>query len=237
MGVTVTGVTGTNGFNCALNTTVDPAKHTYDCTGDFPAGGTTVITALMTVNANAPNDLALTATVDPGNAFGESDETNNTVTETTTVSGTVCTGSPCVDLVTSQILDDPDPATDSGSGATITYTATIVNVGNAPVDPTAIWDIHLEYLGDGTMTVTPPAGLTNCNPVNPMLPNHVHCESVAGADPMDLAPGAGLIFTITVTGQSGPATPTLNVNADIFGAIDEFSETNNSLTEQTTVDG
>lgn len=231
-GITITGVAGSNGFNCAANLTIDPSGHTYDCVGDFPAGGNTIITAIMTVNANAPNDLVLTATVDPDNAFGESDESNNSKTETTTVAGDVCTGSPCVDLVVAQVLDNPDPAKAPGP---ITYTISIVNVGDAPVNPIAIWDIHLLFSGAGTMAVTAPAGMTCTNfPLLSPDSRHQHCISTAGTDPMDLAPGAGLVLTATVTGVA-PGTDSLNVTADVFGAIPEFSETNNAVTETTTV--
>jgi subtilase family serine protease len=51
---------------------------------------------------------------------------------------------------------------------------------------------------------------------------------------MDLAAGAGFQFTVTVTGVT-PGTGSLSVDADHFNAITEFSETNNSVTETTTI--
>ena len=236
MGISVQGVSGTNGFNCSANTTVDPSGMTYDCVGDFGASGspngTTEITAIVTVNAGAPNDLVVHVTVDPDNDFGESDESNNSLSETTTVSGSVCTSTPCVDLVVADVFDNPDPAT---APATITYVASIVNVGDSPVPPSAIWDLHFQFFGTGTMTISAPASVTCSNyPSGSLDSRHQHCISTSGSDPMDLGPGAGLTFTITVTGVPA-STVSLNVNADIFGVITEFSESNNSVTETTTV--
>ncbi len=51
---------------------------------------------------------------------------------------------------------------------------------------------------------------------------------------MDLAPGAGLSFTVTVTNVPA-GTVSLEVIADIFGTIAEFSEDNNQIEEFTTV--
>ena len=230
-GVSSVAVTGSNGFNCAANTTVDPSGKTYDCTGDFPAGGNTTITAVMIVDPGAPNDLVLSATVDPENAFGESDETNNSKSETTTVSGDVCTSTPCVDLVVAQVLDNPDPV---ANGGTITYTASVVNVGDTAVNPSAIWALDITYTGSGSPVLTFPPGIGLCAVVPPPAAHHVRCTSTAGADGMDLAAGAGFQFTVTVTGVT-PGTSSLSVDADHFNAITEFSETNNSVTETTTI--
>ena len=102
------------------NMTVDASGKTFDCIGDFGAADRRptrpTITATMTVDAGAPppTQLSATVTADPGNAIAESDETNNTKTETTTVSGTVCGGPPCVDLVR-HVVDRPaDPVTLAG---------------------------------------------------------------------------------------------------------------------------
>ncbi len=88
-GVTVSGIAATNGFNCVVNPAILPAGMTYDCTAGvvtgFPASSDTTITVVATVNLDAPAELVLTATADPANAFVESDEVNNTLTQTTTV--------------------------------------------------------------------------------------------------------------------------------------------------------
>jgi uncharacterized repeat protein (TIGR01451 family) len=219
---------GSNGFNC-----VAPVAGNIDCTGDLPAGSNTIITVVLTVDSGAPNDLKLKATIDPSNAFGESDETNNTEEETTTVTGAVCTGSPCFDLV---VADIDASAQTINSGDSVTFTVSIVNIGDSPISPTAIWDIHLLYSGTtGTMSVTPPGGIVCANFPTPLAPPpadlHQHCKSTAVVDPMDLGPGEGLTLTVTVT-TSSAGTGSLEVNADIFNAIPgEFDETNNTATE------
>ena len=232
-GISNIAVAGSNGFICTKNTTVDASGHTYDCVGDFTGGGTTVITADMTVNPGAPNTLQLTATADPDNAFGESDETNNSLTEVTTVSGTVCTSTPCTDLVVSSLLDTPDPV---DTGGTVTYTASVVNTGDTPTNPSTLWEMRFVYAGNGTPTVTAPAGIT-CALPNPLDPDTIVCTGSSGSDPMDLGPGAGIDFTVTVTGVSptSGSTVSLTATADSTNLISEFTETNNSLTENTTV--
>ena len=91
----------------AARTCRRPGRLTFDCTGDFGASGTptdsTEITATMTVDAGAPPPSHSHGHRRPlirRIAIAESDETNNTKTETTAISGTVCGGSPCVDLFT-----------------------------------------------------------------------------------------------------------------------------------------
>jgi uncharacterized repeat protein (TIGR01451 family) len=242
MGVSSGAVAATNGFNCSANTTVDPSGNTFDCTGDFGASGTptdsTTITATMTVTPSAPNDLTLVVTADPDNAVAESDETttSNTKSETTTVSGTVCTSTPCVDLVAADIFDNPDPV--KTSDGSIIYTGSIVNVGDSPVDPTAIWNIDITYTGPGSPVLSGIPDLTQCAVVPSAPPvHHVRCTSKAsGTDWMDFGPGAGLTFTVTVTGASTAGTATLKLELDQTSpAIAEFDEGNNVLTETTTI--
>ena len=164
-GVTVSGVTATNGFNCVVNPAILPAGMTYDCTAGvvtgFPASSDTTITVVATVNLGAPDELVLTATADPANAFVESDEVNNTLTQTTTVDDSVCTSSPCVDLVVSSIIDVPDGAP---FGPPVVYTVAVTNVGDAPLPTNVPWDIHFELVGAGVITsITVPTGVT-CAP-------------------------------------------------------------------------
>ena len=88
------------------------------------------------------------------------------------------------------------------------------------------------------MSVTAPAGITCANYPPPLGPDdkHQHCVGDATVlDPMDLAPGAGITLTVTVTGVGGPDVVSLDVNADIFNTVAEFSESNNIVTETTIV--
>jgi hypothetical protein len=115
------------------------------------------------------------------------------------------------------------------SGTPVTFIVSIANIGNQPIDGTAIWEVHLEYSGTaGTMAISAPAGIVCSNfppppPANPET-RHQHCVSTAGPDAMDLGAGQGLTLTVTVT-PSAAGTGNLNVVADTFNGITgEFDE-------------
>jgi len=112
------------GFACAL--TDRGASDTLDCTGDLAGGASTTVTVKLAATAAAPDAMTVQATADPGGAFAELDETNNTKSATTTLSGALCTL--CVDLVTT-VADSPDPVT---AGGPLTYTIHVTNVGDTP---------------------------------------------------------------------------------------------------------
>jgi uncharacterized repeat protein (TIGR01451 family) len=219
-------VAATNGFSCGANTTVDPSGKTFDCIGDFGASGTltgsTTITAQMTVDSSAPPpaQLSITVTADPDDAITESDETNNTKTEITTVSGTVCGGQPCVDLLASAA---GTPVVSVSGGGLATYFATVTNVGNAIVPDSPAWSIDFTLTGPGTMLApVAPAGVT-------CLPNGSgwRCTSNAGgADGMDLGPGASASFTVTVL-YLAPGSGIFQMLADPTLAVTELTTSNN----------
>jgi uncharacterized repeat protein (TIGR01451 family) len=224
-------VSGTNGFNCGANTTLDASGHTFDCTGDFTGNGgaidSTTITAEVTVDTAAPDELSATVTVDPAGAIAESDETNNTETATTTVSGSVCTGSPCVDLVTTVFADPIVPA----AFGVITGSASITNIGDAAVSNSPTWKIKAFYIGPGAATLIAPAGVS-C----PLLVANVwQCTSTAAVDPMDLGPGLGLTFQTLVAGANVPGPAIWTFQADVSSVVPEFSESNNTGVWTTTI--
>jgi uncharacterized repeat protein (TIGR01451 family) len=228
-GVSNLAVSASNTFSCGPNTTVDPSGKTFDCIGDFGASGTstdsTTITATMVVDSGAPppDQLSATVTADPDNAIAESDETNNTKTETTAVSGTVCGGQPCVDLFATAFGTPTVP-----SGGSAVYTATVLNAGTDPVpDNPTTWTIDLQFIGVGTITtVIPSDPSVTCLPVTPL---DTQCSSVPGAtDPMDLAPGASLTFVVTVTGLLPPnGNGVFQLTADLNNDVAELTKANN----------
>ena len=231
-GISSPAAAGSNGFNC-----VGPVAGNFDCTGDLPGGGgNTIITVTLTVDTNAPNNLKLKATIDPGNAFGESDETNNEFTAVTSVTGSVCTSSPCFDIA---VADIDASAQSISSGDDVTFTVSVVNIGDSPISPTTVWDMHFLWSGTtGTMSVTGPAGITCANyPPLSLDTLHQHCVSTTLTDAMDLGPGDGITFTVTVSTTSA-GTGELGAIADIFDTIQgEFDEypanppSNNEATE------
>lgn len=205
-------------------TASDASGKTFDCVGDFAAGSSTTITAEMTVSMGTPppSQLLVTVTADPDGAFTESDETNNVMSQTTTISGTVCSGSPCVDLVA---VAFGSPIVSILGGGTGIYTAVITNAGTAPVPDSPAWTIEFSYIGIGTLTVAPPAGVS-CTPFSALI---TRCTSVSGSgDPMDLAPGANLTFAVTILGmQPAGGVGILDVTADSTGQVTELDEGNN----------
>lgn len=215
-------VNGSNGFNCVVDAG-DSSHDTWNCTGDFDASGganaSTTITASLTVDPGAPDQLEATVIADPANAIAESDETNNTKSEQTTVTGSECSSS-CVDLAASA-FGDPLVFTTFG---VINYSATVANIGTLPVPDSPAWTIEFLYVGPGIATVTPPGGVT-CTPTGLNLWD---CKSVDGStDAMDLAAGAGLTFNVLVVGATVPGVGILSVTADSTTVVSEFSEANN----------
>jgi uncharacterized repeat protein (TIGR01451 family) len=227
VGVTLVGADGSNGFNCGA-----PVGTTIDCTGDLPAGESTVITATFAVLLGAPDDLNLTATIDPDNAFPEIDETNNTKTEVTTVSGDTCTSTPCVDLVAAQLTATPDPVPNAGA---VTFHFVVVNVGDSPAiltppdppDPLINPILWFDVLGNYT-------SITRTSS-NPGITCSTDPSTTPGANLLSdcvgkLGPGEGVTITVTASGVSG-ADITANGTVDPVGRIMEFLETNNHLTK------
>ena len=189
-GTTFVGGAGSNGFNCAK------IGNTLTCDGIFPGGGSTVITVDLTVNNGAPPQLTLVAIADPTNKFVESDEGNNAKTEVTTVTNTVCTVSPCIDLVMAQVLGSPNPVT---VGGTHTAKVEVVNVGDSTTAPGTHAKVDISVTGNfsGIPTMSPPAGFA-CVPDAGNIPSLVAIFHCLG----DLGPGAGGTFTLTMAARA-----------------------------------
>jgi len=207
---------------------------TIDCVGDLPAGGDTVITVTFIVLLGAPDDLTLTATIDPADAFSEADEGNNSETEVTTVSGDTCTASPCVDLVAAQLVESGDPVS---AGDTLTYDFVLVNVGDSATaldpDPTAGQPLtFFDLFGNFTLV-----SRTSSNPAVTCVTN---ASTVPGSNLLsdcfgNLGAGEGVTITISVT-PAAAGSISAGGNADPSALVDEFLETNNTISQTTTID-
>ena len=215
---------GSNGFICTFAVTVE-------CTGDLPAGQSTIIKMFFQVSGTVPPDKTVTVTtkVDPDGAFGEADETNNELSTVTTVHAN-CTG--CIDLVTSTIVATPDPVAKDNI---VNFT---VGVGNAGDTPSGLFNIQLtvedggdiDFGGDGFISLQPSDDYTASNDfVCTGLGNVITCNDSAAATP-GLAPGEGVLITLNVhvkAGATGSAV-SLTVVADSTTTVAEFSESNNT---------
>jgi hypothetical protein len=168
----------------------------------------------------------------------ESTKANNNGTETTTVTASLCTASPCVDLVAGGILDTPDPV---ASGGSLTRIATVSNAGDTSTavhgaGTAKVWvliDSTNETLGSFSAT----AGFTCTSDAISLAPLIIiECTG-------DLGAGQGVAVTVnsTVTASAG-TTLFATVLADPLdefpegtGADSEFTNANNDATEATSV--
>jgi uncharacterized repeat protein (TIGR01451 family) len=225
-GVMHIGTSGSNGFTCDA-----PGSTTIDCTGDLPAGGTTTILASFVVmSAGAPPSVELTATIDPGDLFAETDEGNNTETEPTTISGATC--SACVDLVAAQLTASPEPV---AAGGTVTYKFLVVNLGDQPsalVMGQPLLSLAATSIGGSVGAITIDSGdpMFPCTPafvIPPATPSSGSCEG-------NLIPGQGITITFTVPGVTGTGV-SVTGTADPGLFQPEFFEANNSATQTVAV--
>jgi uncharacterized repeat protein (TIGR01451 family) len=221
-GVSDLAVAATGGFSCGVSLVAPPA---FDCVVDLAAGASTTITATMKVDSGAPPPASLTATVtaDPEDAVTESDETNNTQSATVTVSGTVCGGSPCVDLFATM-----SGMTVAGPGPfPVVYTATITNTGTTPVPDSPVWTVAFTFpIGLGLFVSVVPTGPgVTCTALGVIA----LCTGTSpGGDAMDLAPGASVSFVVTATDLNpSPGVLQVQVNADSTNVVSELNEGNN----------
>jgi len=234
-GITLTHVnsSGSNGFACVWG------PPNVDCTGDLAgSGGTTTITMLFQVAGTVPPDkqVNVTTTVDPApGTFAESDETNNSQTNATTVHAN-CTS--CIDLVMGDIADSPDPVAE---GAIVTYS---IGVGNAGDTQSGDFDIVLTLTeaGDfdfgGTWFDTTNGGDSysatagfECTAAG----NVVTCNDATDSD--GLAQGEAVLITLKAKIAASVTNPSvsLEAKADPTNAITEFTDLNNDATESTAI--
>jgi uncharacterized repeat protein (TIGR01451 family) len=222
-GVSFVGADGSNGFNCSLS------GSTLTCEGVFPGGGSTVITVHLTIDNGAPPDLTVVAIADPTNKFVESNEGNNTKTEVTTVSNSVCTVTPCIDLVMAQVLGSPNPVQVGGGE---TFTVEVVNVGDSTTAPGNHVNVDVVTLGAFSgPAISAPAGFSCTTVLSGAGFVWYNCSG-------DLGPGAGVSFTVTMT-ATGPAPDTIATYASVdltAGAlVPEFTTGNNNANYTTNV--
>ncbi len=199
--VSLVSITASQGFGCS-----GPAGLVFTCIGDLDPGATTTVTLVLQTTAGAPASISSTIEVDPDGTITESDETNNTATEETTISAALCTG--CIDLAVTGILESADPIT---VGDTVTYTMTVGNIGDTSTDTTGGDDVTIffDVFGDFTgLTYSTTSGFT-CSPflATPGVSTFSNCTG-------DLDPGEGAILTITVTANDD--VPDLSASAQAF---------------------
>jgi uncharacterized repeat protein (TIGR01451 family) len=220
-GVAFMNANGSNGFTCGA-----PVSSKVDCVGDLPAGGNTTITVnFIALLSGLPPSVSLTATIDPANAFAETNEGNNTKTETTTISTTgTCTL--CVDLVAAQLVATPEPA---ASGGPVTVKFQIVNIGDTPttLNPTSDRLLSLGAVSDGTVASATP---TSSNPAITCGVDGSGTNFLTTSCKGNLSPGEGVTITLTLPSVTGTGLTLVGV-ADPDNLVVEVNESNNKLTQ------
>jgi len=223
-GLDFVGAAGSQGFICG-----DISTDTVTCTGSLAAGQSTNVTIEFQVLASTPTSHKLDVKVDEANTVAESNKANNNDSETTTVTGSLCTA--CIDLVAGGFLVTPDPAV---AGQSLTRIATVSNAGDISTasegaDAAKVWvfvDGSLETVDSFSAT----GGFT-CTKDDTTFAPFVIVECVG-----DLGPGDGVAVTVnsTVT-ASGGETLQATVVADPLDALPQFTTANDVVTEGTTV--
>ncbi|MFQ6170509.1 CARDB domain-containing protein [Oryzobacter sp. R7] len=225
-GMTLNSVLASQGLACAVSNGGALAT----CTGDLLAGQSTTITVEMTVGAAAPNRLTVTVTADALDLITETDETNNTQTEVTTVTHTQCQS--CIDLQVGQVIAAPNPVANGGD---VTYKFTVTNIGDLPAVPVApdqlvvSVDLDTAFNELDLVSVEATGGFTcAANPDWPLdqtLPE-VLCTGPVGG----LLPGAGTTVTLVGTADTAvePSFVAFDVVADPGDVFPEPVEANNT---------
>jgi uncharacterized repeat protein (TIGR01451 family) len=235
-GLTFVGASASQGFICA-----DLVGTTVTCSGTLPASQSTNVKITFQVTAGSPSTHTLTVKADSGDAVTESSEANNQQTETTTITGSLCTS--CVDLVIGGILDTPDPVTDGQSlkfVVTASNAGDIATTGNGPVELLFNLPVGVDYV---SATATAGFTCTHTDFFNLGVFEWVICSG-------DLLAGQGVVATITTTANDaekdanlGNGTQTLSSSAfvdspDLFpegsGADHEFTNANNGYVYENT---
>ncbi|HEU4521451.1 MAG TPA: hypothetical protein VFT12_05585, partial [Thermoanaerobaculia bacterium] len=224
-GVTLVNADGSNGFNCGA-----PVANVIDCVGDLPAGGNTTLTLnFVTLLAGLPPDVGITATIDPADAFAETDESNNTQTQTTTISP-VGTCSMCIDIVASQLLASPEPAT---AGGAVTVKFQLVNVGDqgTTLNPASQALLYLDSITNGTIGNAIP---TSSDPAITCQVDSHGANTLLTSCRGNLGPGQGATITLVIPSVTGSALQ-ITGTGDPTGVVLEANEGNNSLNQTVVV--
>jgi len=229
VGVTLGAPVGSQGFVCVAST----GDSIVTCTGDLNGGESTVLSIPLLTTGTTPPSLEVTVTADPTNAIAETDETDNTASETTTVTSSHCTS--CIDLVMGQIGADPTPGVDGGQ---VTYKFAVTNIGDLSTatdpDPLVV-AINLDTTFNRSSFSSSSATNGLSCVVNPFFGSGLgqstaNPEVLCTASASGLNPGQGTLITIVanVNTASTPSSVDFGVAVDPDNVVAEDSDANNT---------
>jgi uncharacterized repeat protein (TIGR01451 family) len=231
-GVSFISASASDGFTCSVVGT------NVECEGSaLNAGAMTTITTNVQVTAKGPASLTSTIIADPKHEIKESNNTNQSKSITTSVTGATCTK--CFDDVMGPISASPSPVKTKD---TLTYSFGVGNSGDEPaptpntVEPGVVitdkLDENVEFVeGSATngfkVTYEPAEEKVfvyeeQCT----LLLGSVKCPS---KEPSTLAAGAGVIVTVkTTVKEPGKSFPFFVENTALVAPlVHEFNVTNN----------
>jgi uncharacterized repeat protein (TIGR01451 family) len=218
----------TSAVDCDQTTTGSPIVCTLATVNGSPTFGTTRNFSLVVVSPPGTGAITATATVDPGNAIFESDETNNVSTVTTPID----TG---VDLTISK--QSPEKVAPSG---TLIYTIVVSNIGTQDATGVRIRDV----LPTGTrfrsvhelIAAGDPGHNFTCSSDGSAFAGDVTClgGNLRGTHDHNLPVDSATIELKTFAPAS-PGTIRNQVKVDPNGEIAELLETNNTNTFDTQI--
>jgi uncharacterized repeat protein (TIGR01451 family) len=181
-------------------------------TVDLPVGASVTYIVTATVDPAATGTLSNTATATVAVGTTDTDATNDSATDSDTLT-------PAVDV---SVTKD-DGATSAVPGDTVTYTIVVTNAGPSTATGVAVADTLPTALTGATFTSTQTGGATG------------NTATGTGdiADTVDLPPGASITYTITGT-IAPDATGTLDNTATVTAANDTDAA-NDSATDSDTL--
>ncbi|MEO8355235.1 MAG: sortase [Chloroflexota bacterium] len=164
---------GATGCSAAGNSSSD-----FSDTVNLPVGGSIVYTVTANVIANPTGNLVNTATITPPAGFADMDTSNNSSTDTDTLSS--------ADL---SIVKNDGQITYSG-GAVVTYTVTVTNLGGVTVSGATVSDPKPANISTWAWACTSQSGgASGCDPA---------ANGSAGfSDTVNLPVGGAIVYTVT----------------------------------------
>jgi len=194
-------------------TAAGSSSSNFSDTVNLPVGGSIVYTVTANVVANPTGDLVNTATITPPNGFADSDPSNNSSTDTDTLSA--------ADL---SITKDDGQVTYAGGGV-VTYTVTAANLSGVDVIGATVSDPRPANISTWAWACTTQGGgASGCT------------TSASGSadfsDTVDLPVGGTIVYTVTANIVANPTGNLVNTaTVSVPSGYTDTDTTNNSSTD------
>jgi len=185
----------------------------FSDTVNLPVGGSIVYTVTANVVANPTGDLVNTATITPPNGFADSNTSNNTSTDTDTLSA--------ADL---SIIKDDGQVTYAGGGV-VTYTVTAANLSGVDVIGATVSDPRPANISTWTWACTTQGGgASGCDAAA--------SSSADFSDTVDLPVGGTIVYTVTANVVANPTGNLVNTaTVSVPSGYTDTDTTNNNSTD------